>query len=1210
MKNKLNTEKTLNVLSLEDTVKDFELICEQLTDAGYNFNITRVERRDVFESSIRGNKYDIILADFKLPGFDAFGALSLCNEICPEVPFICVSGSIGEETAIELIKQGAADYVLKDKPKRLPFAIKLALEKAKEKETRILAEEALKASETSYRRLFESAKDGILILNAETGNIKDVNPFLTEMLGYSHEQLINKAIWDIGSFKDIIANKAKFIELQQKEYVRYEDLPLETSSGKKIDVEFVSNVYSVNSHNVIQCNIRDITERKKIEKELRKSEELFKNLFRYHAAIKLIIDPATGNIMDANEAAVNYYGWPHDRITRMKIHDINTLPPDDTKKAMEEVRINKKIHFEFRHRRADGSIRDVDVFSSSIIVQGKELLHSIIYDVTERIEAKKALQESERFAINTINALDNNVAILDENGVILAVNNSWRSFNKLNNGDPARANEGINYIDVCVSAKGDNSEGAAEFAAGIRSVISGIGNHYTVEYPCNSPDTNRWFFANITRFQSDGPVRIVISHTDITERKLSEEKIIKLNRTYAVLSEINKTIVRTKDQQKLFEEACKIAVETGSFKFCWIGLVDIEHDCVTPVAQCGFSERFLETINISLSSDKPESYGPTGTALRERKYNVCNDTKNDKRILPWREEALKRGYYSTASFPLFMSGDIYGVIVFNSSQVDFFDEEEIRLLEELSSDISYCSEMLDREKQKQKAEKDRDRFFNNSIDMMCIIGFDGYFRQLNPAWEKTLGWTNEELTAKPYMEFLHPEDLEITGKSFDGSITKGEIKTNIVNRFLCKDGSYKWLSWNSITLIEEKIVFAVTRDVTEFVKNEIEKKKLEAQLVQAQKLESLGTMAGGIAHDFNNILNIIMGYASLLKADDNDVNEVQKEVDIILDASKRGAGLIKQLLTFARKSESVFQTVQVNDIVNEIQKLLKETFPKTIEINFDLQKDLPVITADSTQIHQIFLNLCVNARDAMQNAGKLTLTTKHLNEEEITKIKPDIEPGEYIEIQVQDTGSGIDETVKQKIFDPFFTTKEKGKGTGLGLALVYGIVKSHGGFIDLTSEIGRGTTFFIYLPVQIHSEAIYVADTKVTEVTVLQGEGTVLVIEDENRNVELLATLLVHNGYKVIAAYDGLQGITAYQNHRSEIAVVISDIGLPKMGGEDVFKQIKGMNPEVKFILTSGFMDPELKARLQEQGVRYFVQKPYLPEEILRTVKQILEEKE
>jgi PAS domain S-box-containing protein len=268
----------LNILSLEDSIRDFEIIREQLINAGYNLNISRVDKEIEFVSSIRSNQYNIILADFKLPGFDAFGALRLCNRICPDVPLICVSGSIGEETAIELIKEGAVDYVLKDRLARLPAAVKRALDEAKEKEKRKLAEEALIVSEIRYRRLFESAKDGILILDAENGTIIDVNPFLIDMLGYSHEQFIKKAIWEIGFFKDIIDNKEKFWELQQKEYVRYEHLPLETASGRKIDVEFVSNVYPVNHHKVIQCNIRNITERVLAEKKLQDSEMQYRSL--------------------------------------------------------------------------------------------------------------------------------------------------------------------------------------------------------------------------------------------------------------------------------------------------------------------------------------------------------------------------------------------------------------------------------------------------------------------------------------------------------------------------------------------------------------------------------------------------------------------------------------------------------------------------------------------------------------------------------------------------------------------------------------------------------------------------------------------------------------------------------------------------------------------------------------------------------------------
>jgi PAS domain S-box-containing protein len=260
----------LRVLCLEDSPQDVEIIRELLVDAGYDLNMdcTAVEKE--FASLLRSCTYDIILSDFKLPGFDAFAALRWTMEICPNVPFICVSGSIGEESAVELLRMGAVDYILKDRLERLPFAIQRALDAAKEKESRRRAEEALSTSEERYRRLFETAQDGILLLDAESGAITDANPFIMEMLGYALEDLIGKQLWEVGAFIDRAASKSAFEELQQKKYIRYENLPLETKDGRSRQVEFVSNVYRVNGKKIIQCNVRDITNRKWLEEDKQK----------------------------------------------------------------------------------------------------------------------------------------------------------------------------------------------------------------------------------------------------------------------------------------------------------------------------------------------------------------------------------------------------------------------------------------------------------------------------------------------------------------------------------------------------------------------------------------------------------------------------------------------------------------------------------------------------------------------------------------------------------------------------------------------------------------------------------------------------------------------------------------------------------------------------------------------------------------------------
>ena len=254
-------------------------------------------------------------------------------------------------------------------------------------------EEILEASEVRYRRLFETAQDGILIIDADTGDIVDVNPFLVDLLGYSREQFVGKKLWEIGAFKDIEESKAAFKELQNKEYIRYENLPLETKEGRQIDVGFVSNAYRVNHTKVIQCNIRDITKRKLAEEALKESEERYGNLFKENRSVMLLIDPQSGDIVDANPAACSFYGYNRKELTRMKITDINTLDHETVFQKLQQAKLKQSEFFDFRHRLANGETRSVDVYSGPVILNGKTLLHSIIHDVTDRKQMEEALKE-------------------------------------------------------------------------------------------------------------------------------------------------------------------------------------------------------------------------------------------------------------------------------------------------------------------------------------------------------------------------------------------------------------------------------------------------------------------------------------------------------------------------------------------------------------------------------------------------------------------------------------------------------------------------------------------------------------------------------------------------------------------------------------------------------------------------------------------------
>jgi len=395
-----------------------------------------------------------------------------------------------------------------------------------------------------------------------------------------------------------------------------------------------------------------------------------------------------------------------------------------------------------------------------------------------------------------------------------------------------------------------------------------------------------------------------------------------------------------------------------------------------------------------------------------------------------------------------------------------------------------------------------------------------------------------------------------------------------------------------------KAMLEVFQDVTE-------QKRLQQELMQSQKMLSIGTLAGGIAHDFNNILAIILGYVDILQAMKDDSQKFSTGVNAIKQAVDRGAGLVRQILTFARKGNVEFEPTNIRELTQELVSMLQQTFPKTITFNKEIETGLPVLIADHAQIHQLLLNLCVNARDAMPEGGVITINAHLASYDKIQEHFPTAQEQYYICITVSDTGIGMDESIRSRIFDPFFTTKEKGKGTGLGLSVVYGVVQSHHGFIDVESAVGCGATFRLYLPV--HKEYLSTMEAGTVLERALGGNETLLVVEDEDLLLNMVRTLLEENGYTVLTAKDGMEAVKVYSQHQQEIALVISDMGLPKLSGDNEYKKIKEINPEVKMILASGYFEPDSKAALERAGVLGFFQKPYISEEVLKKIRKILD---
>ena len=494
------------------------------------------------------------------------------------------------------------------------------------------------------------------------------------------------------------------------------------------------------------------------------------------------------------------------------------------------------------------------------------------------------------------------------------------------------------------------------------------------------------------------------------------------------------------------------------------------------------------------------------------------------------------------------------------------------------------------------------QLFENSPAGIVVLDAEDRILNANHSFQELFKYTIDELRGGKLNSFIVPpshmeEGIQLSTYALGRNVVQRETKR------MRKDGTLVDVAVTGYPIVIDDVlvgIYGIYIDITG-------QRILQEQLRQAQKLESVGTLAGGIAHDFNNILAIILGHSSDQGHAKNSPERLAHSMKTIATAAERGTALVRQLLTFARKTEPLFESVRVNDIVEELVKLLRETFPKTIDLPTRLDPSLPSILGDPNQIHQILLNLSLNARDAMPAGGVLTFTTSLIKGTRLKHRFFDATDESYVWISVRDTGYGMDEATRGRIFEPFFTTKALGKGTGLGLAVVYGVMGTHRGFIDVESRPGGGTAFHLYFPVQpLKAEAFY--ESPQAEKEVGGGTETILLVEDEDALRELVRSMLVDKGYTVLSARDGKEAMDMFTAKKNEIALVVSDMGLPMITGYDLFLELKSITPNVRMVIASGYLEPEIKAEIFEAGIKDFIQKPYAPQVLLNSVRTVLDQ--
>jgi nitrogen-specific signal transduction histidine kinase len=392
-------------------------------------------------------------------------------------------------------------------------------------------------------------------------------------------------------------------------------------------------------------------------------------------------------------------------------------------------------------------------------------------------------------------------------------------------------------------------------------------------------------------------------------------------------------------------------------------------------------------------------------------------------------------------------------------------------------------------------------------------------------------------------------------------------------------------------------VISAIRDMTE-------KKKMEAQLLRTQRLESIGTLAGGIAHDLNNVLAPIMMSIDILRLKYSNA-EAERILATIESSAQRGAGMVKQILTFARGIQGERVTLQIEHLIKEVTKILKQTFPKTIEVRTTLEGKLWPLVADATQLHQVLMNLCINARDAMPNGGTLTLhAANFLVDETFAAMNSEAKVGPFVVVRVTDTGTGIPIHIRERIFDPFFTTKSLEKGTGLGLSTVRGIVKSHGGFVSVYSEMGKGTEFRVFLSAQ-QSATTELLQVEQRALPVGNGE-LVLVVDDEAAILDIAKQTLQMSGYQVLTARDGAEAVALCVQHPGEIKLMLTDMMMPIMNGPATIRAIRRIDPRIKIIAASGLGSTLKATDPKELQIEAFLQKPYTADRLVKTIHALL----
>lgn len=1003
--------------------------------------------------------------------------------------------------------------------------------------------ETLRDSELRYRRLFEAAKDGILILNAETGMIVDVNPFLINLLGISHEKLLGKRLWELGSFKNIVANKAKFTDLQTQKYVRYDDLPLEAADGRQIAVEFVSNVYLEKQTMVIQCNIRDISARKQGEQELRAARQITEG----------ILDAIPVRVFWKDRNLV-YLGC-----NRIFARDAGFAEPGD---------IIGKDDYQMGWRDQAELYRADD---TRVIESGCPKL---------LIEESQTTPEG-----NTITLLSSKIPLRHSNGEICGVLGTYTDITERKLAEVDRAHLAAIVHSSDDGIIGTNLEGfVTSWNAGAEKIL-GYSSHQMVGEPISRlfpPDRRNEENAILEKIRSGErerhyeTVRLCKNGLPIDVSLTVSPIIDSTGRTTGISN-----VVRNITERKRGEEALRAS--EARYHALFDNMVE------------GFS-----FCRILWEDGRPKDFVFVEV---NKAFETLTGLKN---VAGRKVSEVIPGIHESDPYLL----DRYARVALTGRPDQF--ETFVGAMSRWFSISVYCPEkdhfatVFDDITERRRAETRlqlQSSALEAAANAIVITDNKGVLEWANAAFTTYTGYSVAEAVGKSPNLLKSGRNDESFYRKLWSTISTGKVwQGELINRR--KDGTLytEAMTITPLKVIGEEIThyIAVKEDITE-------RKKLEAQYLRVQRMESIGTLAGGIAHDLNNVLAPILMAVELLR--DKIADQADLDVLATLESSaQHGAELVRQVLGFARGIEGERISVNLNHVLNDVQKIIRDTFPKNIHFSFAPSRNLWTVTGDPTQLQQVLTNLCVNALDAMPEGGNLSVSMENAVIDDVyAGMNPDSKLGDYVMVKMADTGIGIPPKILERIFEPFFTTKEIGKGTGMGLSTTLAIVKSHGGFITVYSEMGKGSTFKVYLPANTASKALETGATTHGELP--RGNGELVLVVDDTEHIRVIAQKTLERfGYRVLLAANGAEAIAACAQHREAIDIVLTDMAMPVLDGAATLAALRVLNPRIQAIASSGLTVNGENAQALAAGFKHFIAKPYTAEAMLKILAEALRE--